>query len=93
MSATWFGKIFAARTTKSFNIMDKKEKINIDDEQVKASSESAAEKEKESEKAENQDNTVTEEAEENKTLRLKKTLPTQIKKMKKKILWQKLSKR
>lgn len=64
MSATWFGKIFAARTTKSFNIMDKKEKINIDDEQVKASSESAAEKEKESEKAENQDNTVTEEAEE-----------------------------
>ncbi len=44
--------------------MDKKEKINIDDEQVKASSESAAEKEKESEKAENQDNTVTEEAEE-----------------------------
>lgn len=46
MSATWFGKIFAARTTKSFNIMDKKEKINIDDEQVKASSESAAEKEK-----------------------------------------------
>lgn len=65
MSATWFGKIFAARTTKSFNIMDKKEKINIDDEQVKASSESAAEKEKESEKAENQDNTATEEAEEN----------------------------
>ena len=64
MSATWCGKIFAARTTKSFNIMDKKEKINIDDEQVKASSESAAEKEKESEKAENQDNTVTEEAEE-----------------------------
>ena len=64
MSATWFGKIFAARTTKSFNIMDKKEKINIDDEQVKASSESAAEKEKESEKAENQDNTATEEAEE-----------------------------
>ena len=64
MSATWFGKIFAARTTKSFNIMDKKEKINIDDEQVKASSESAAEKEKESEKAENQDNTVTDEAEE-----------------------------
>ena len=63
MSATWFGKIFAARTTKSFNIMDKKEKINIDDEQVKASSESAAEKE--SEKAENQDNTATEEAEEN----------------------------
>ena len=64
MSATWLGKIFAARTTKSFNIMDKKEKINIDDEQVK---------------------------------RLKKTLPTQIKKMKKKrkkkILWQKLSKR
>lgn len=91
MSATWFGKIFAARTTKSFNIMDKKEKINIDDEQVKASSESAAEKE--SEKAENQDNTATEEAEENKTLRLKKTLPTQIKEMKKKILWQKLSKR
>ena len=45
--------------------MDKKEKINIDDEQVKASSESAAEKEKESEKAENQDNTATEEAEEN----------------------------
>lgn len=44
--------------------MDKKEKINIDDEQVKASSESAAEKEKESEKAENQDNTATEEAEE-----------------------------
>lgn len=43
--------------------MDKKEKINIDDEQVKASSESAAEKE--SEKAENQDNTATEEAEEN----------------------------
>ena len=42
--------------------MDKKEKINIDDEQVKASSESAAEKE--SEKAENQDNTATEEAEE-----------------------------
>lgn len=65
MSATWFGKIFAARTTKSFNIMDKKEKINIDDEQVKESSESAAEKEKESEKAENQDNTATEEAEEN----------------------------
>lgn len=65
MSATWFGKIFAARTTKSFNIMDKKEKINIDDEQVKTSSESAAEKEKESEKAENQDNTATEEAEEN----------------------------
>lgn len=64
MSATWFGKIFAARTTKSFNIMDKKENINIDDEQVKASSESAAEKEKESEKAENQDNTATEEAEE-----------------------------
>lgn len=64
MSATWFGKIFAARTTKSFNIMDKKEKINIDDEQVKTSSESAAEKEKESEKAENQDNTATEEAEE-----------------------------
>lgn len=46
MSATWFGKIFAARTTKSFNIMDKKEKINIDDEQVKTSSESAAEKRK-----------------------------------------------
>lgn len=45
--------------------MDKKEKINIDDEQVKESSESAAEKEKESEKAENQDNTATEEAEEN----------------------------
>lgn len=44
--------------------MDKKENINIDDEQVKASSESAAEKEKESEKAENQDNTATEEAEE-----------------------------
>jgi len=44
--------------------MDKKEKINIDDEQVKASSESAAEKEKKSEKAENQDNTATEEAEE-----------------------------
>lgn len=44
--------------------MDKKEKINIDDEQVKASSESAAKKEKESEKAENQDNTATEEAEE-----------------------------
>ena len=44
--------------------MDKKEKINIDDEQVKASSESAAEKEKESEQAENQDNTATEEAEE-----------------------------
>ncbi|WP_443733367.1 nucleotide exchange factor GrpE [Xylanibacter rarus] len=44
--------------------MDKKEKINIDDEQVKTSSESAAEKEKESEKAENQDNTATEEAEE-----------------------------
>lgn len=44
--------------------MDKKEKINIDDEQVKASSKSAAEKEKESEKAENQDNTATEEAEE-----------------------------
>ena len=44
--------------------MNKKEKINIDDEQVKASSESAAEKEKESEKAENQDNTATEEAEE-----------------------------
>lgn len=44
--------------------MDKKEKINIDDEQVKASSESTAEKEKESEKAENQDNTATEEAEE-----------------------------
>lgn len=44
--------------------MDKKEKINIDDEQVKASSESVAEKEKESEKAENQDNTATEEAEE-----------------------------
>lgn len=44
--------------------MDKKEKINIDDEQVKASSESAAEKEKEPEKAENQDNTATEEAEE-----------------------------
>lgn len=64
MSATWFGKIFAARTTKSFNIMDKKGKINIDDEQVKTSSESAAEKEKESEKAENQDNTATEEAEE-----------------------------
>lgn len=64
MSATWFGKIFATRTTKSFNIMDKKENINIDDEQVKASSESAAEKEKESEKAENQDNTATEEAEE-----------------------------
>ena len=64
MSATWFGKIFAARTTKSFNIMDKKEKINIVDEQVKTSSESAAEKEKESEKAENQDNTATEEAEE-----------------------------
>lgn len=44
--------------------MDKKENINIDDEQVKTSSESAAEKEKESEKAENQDNTATEEAEE-----------------------------
>lgn len=44
--------------------MDKKGKINIDDEQVKTSSESAAEKEKESEKAENQDNTATEEAEE-----------------------------
>ncbi len=44
--------------------MDKKEKINIDDEKVKTSSDNAAEKE--SEKAENQDKTATEEAEEKK---------------------------
>lgn len=64
MSATWFGKIFAARSTKNINIMDKKENVNINDEEVKVSSENAAEKE--AEKAENQDNTATEEAEEEK---------------------------
>ena len=47
MSATWFGKIFGCTYyEKAFNIMDKKENINIDDEQVKTSSESAAAKRK-----------------------------------------------
>lgn len=74
MSATWFGKIFAAHTTKSFNIMDKKEKINIDDEQVKTSSENA--EEKESEKAENQDNTAEEAEEKQDTEAEEKTADT-----------------
>lgn len=77
--------------------MDKKEKINIDDEQVKASSESAAEKEKNLKRQKTRIILLLKRLKKNKTLRLKKTLPTQIKKMKKKrkkkILWQKLSKR
>lgn len=54
--------------------MDKKEKINIDDEQVKTSSENA--EEKESEKAENQDNTAEEAEEKQDTEAEEKTADT-----------------